>query len=602
MLLVVDALRPDHLGCYGYARPTSPAMDRLAARSVFFEEAVAVSSWTKPSVPSLLTGLYPSEHGVFEGSRKEGAGPPESDVLGEEASTLAERLREAGYRTAAFVHNAQLRGAFGFAQGFESYRELESSAPDLVREALAWLDEVRREGPRVPFFVYLHLLDTHWPYEPPAEAAAALGAAGGSRPDDYALREAVNRGLVSLSEGELREIVLRYDAEVLAVDRAVARLVEGLERRGVFDPSVFVLTSDHGEAFLEHGRLGHGADLYEESLRVPLLLKLPGGRGAGRRVPSRVATVDLVPTILELVGIGFEKGRAMEGRSLSRFLGGSAGAGSEPTFAELRHGSTVRQAVVLDGWKLVKTIRAERGPGSRGSSPGPEPLRSLVGLRLEIEGMRIGEDRFLASEIEVESAGDDDDEVSGRLERVDRKRGIGLVAGFEADLSRAVLLDERRKPLEPGALAPGRAVKLDGRAVGPRRFEARRVLLLEEDVETEIEGLVRAARPAPRNTVELLVAGLWVSARRGLLERAGAMRAPARSPSGPEIRLELYDLARDRQEKNDLSKVESEALQKLLRVLERWEEEVASRAHPRAGRVLLDDETLGRLRALGYVR
>lgn len=600
VLLVVDALRPDHLGCYGYGRPTSPEMDRLAARSVRFAEAVSVSSWTKPAVPSLLTSLYPSQHGVWEGSGRNPEGGLESDVLGEEAVTLAEVLAGAGYRAAAFVRNAQLRAAFGFAQGFEAYRELESSGAELVERALEWLDEVRRESPSAPVFVYLHLLDTHWPYEPPPEAAAALGAAPGERPDDFALREAVNRGIVALGTEQLWEIVLRYDAEIRGVDRAVGRLAAGLEERGLFEGSVLVLTSDHGEAFLEHGRLGHGGDLYEESLRVPLLLKLPGSRGAGRVVQARVTTLDVMPTILELAGLRPEARASCAGRSLLRFLGEGSGGPAGPTFAEVRHGRTVRKSVCLDGWKLVRTTRLRPEPLHERATREPA---ALVGARLEVEGMRIGEEGFLPEEIEVEEPGDEDDELTGRIERVDAGQGAAAVAGFQVDIGRAVLLDAGRRPASPGSLLPGRAVKIEGRALGPRRFEASEVRLLEGKAETEIEGLVRRARPGPRGTVELSVAGLWVSVRPGDLQALGVSpwQQQRRAREQPPT-FELYDLSLDPLEKRDLAAVQRERVGALARALERWEAEVAPAALPRAGRVALDEDTLGKLRALGYVR
>ncbi len=601
VLLVVDALRPDHLGCYGYGRPTGPEMDRLAARSVRFAEAVSVSSWTKPSVPSLLTSLYPTQYGVFEGSSRDAEGGLESDVLGEEAVTLAELLSAAGYRAAAFVRNAHLQAAFGLAQGFETYQEIETSGAELVERALEWLDGARRKAPSAPF-VYLHVLDAHWPYEPPPEAAAALGAAPGRRPGDYALREAIHRGIVALGEEELQEIVLRYDAEIRGVDRAVGRLVAGLDSRGLLEGSVLVLTSDHGEAFLEHGRLGHGGDLYEESLRVPLIVKLPGSRDAGRVVRTRVTTLDVMPTILEIAKLRPAAGAPTAGRSLLRFLSDGSGAPPEPTFAEVRHGRTARHAVSVGGWKLVRTTRLLDETSRDASGKGHEDPASLVGARLEVEGMRIGEEGFLAEKIELEEPGDGDDEVTGRLERLDREREVAFVAGFEADIRRAVLLDASRRPLAPGSLLPGRPVKLEGRALGPRRFEASAVRLLEGEPETEIEGLVRRTRPGARGTMELSIAGLWVSARRSDLEKRAPPTTGVRRAREAAVSFELYDLSRDPLEKNDLAGVEPERLQALARALERWEVEVSSTALPRAGRATLDEETLGKLRALGYVK
>ncbi len=608
LVVLVDALRPDHLGCYGYGRPTSPEIDRLAARSVRFSQAVAVSSWTKPSVPSLFTSLYPSQHGVLEGSARGGPRAAESDVLPEEARTLAEALRERGYRTAAFVHNAHLRPAFGLAQGFDEYLDSDESAPAMIRRVLAWMDGERSETGTSPFFVYLHVLDVHWPYEPPPEAARALGAEAGERPDDYALREAVNRGLVRLSPEEVERIVLRYDAEIRGVDAALGELLDGLEERGLLERMVVAFTSDHGEAFLEHGTLGHGADLYEESLRVPLILKLPGARGAGRVVAERVTTLDLMPTLLELAGVAPVEAGAAAGRSLTRFLDERGRGEATPSFAEVRHGRRARQAVVRGGWKLIRTVRGRAGASAARPPEGAGSLEALIGRRLEVQGMRLAGGLFVASEIEEKPADDEDDEVTGLLESLDPMQRTARVAGFVVDLRKAAFLAADRRTIAPAAVGPGRYVKLDGKALGPDQFVVEKLRMLEGEAETEIEGIVRRVRPGPGRSVTIEMAGLRVSARKSDLDEAIAGRQSADRPealasgTASKTRIELYDLARDPGERMDLAAREPARAAALLADLEAWGREVSARALPRAGRVALDDETMARLRALGYVQ
>ena len=243
LLILVDALRPDHLGFHGYTEPTSPALDRIAAESLVFDNAYSVSSWTKPSIPSLFTSLYPSQHGVFEGSAHGNGGAPTSDILPDAAVTLAETLQDCGYETAAFVHNAQLRGRFGFRQGFEVYDELDERAPVMVDRTLEWLR--RRPEGDAPFFIYLHLLDAHWPYEPSARAARELGLDPSGFGGGRTLQDAVNEGLVTLSEEERQDLIGRYDAEILGVDRELGRLWPALQSLGVWQDLVLVLPADH---------------------------------------------------------------------------------------------------------------------------------------------------------------------------------------------------------------------------------------------------------------------------------------------------------------------------------------------------------------------
>lgn len=293
VLYLVDTLRADRLGCYGEPRPVSPRLDAFAAEAVLFEDALSQSSWTKASMASVLTGLIPSAHGV-NGPR---------DRLPEDLPTLTRILHRAGYRTAAVVANSFVTEPFGFAEGFDHFVYL----PDLARSrevmdrVEAWLEAAAGDGR--PFFLYVHSIDPHAPYDPPPDLRRRFAP----RVEDpeagsvAALYELV-RGAPPAPEtaGDLGAL---YAAEIAAEDRQLGRFLDLLQGRGLYDDSLILFTSDHGEAFSEHGSWSHGQTLYAEVLRVPLLLRLPGGEGAGRRIPAPVQGVDLLPTVLDSVGL-----------------------------------------------------------------------------------------------------------------------------------------------------------------------------------------------------------------------------------------------------------------------------------------------------------
>ncbi|MHC4845840.1 MAG: sulfatase [Planctomycetota bacterium] len=286
VMICLDTVRADRLGCYGYAtRPTTPTLDALAARGVLFRDASSTAGWTKPSVPSFFTGTWPAQHGVYEGSARAKAGAV-TDLLGDQARTLAESFEAAGYQTSAFIHNAQLKLGNGFEQGFDDYHDRMGDARDIRWQALDWLDERDEER---PFFLYLHILDAHWPYDIPDEAAERFADGldismfrGG---DSRALRDAINDGEVVLDEEQRRALDALYDASLRSIDDELAQLLAGLERRGLADDTTICVVSDHGEEFLEHGRIGHGHGLWENLLSVPWIL-------AGPDVPADVVTRD----------------------------------------------------------------------------------------------------------------------------------------------------------------------------------------------------------------------------------------------------------------------------------------------------------------------
>ena len=334
---LIDALRADHVGAYGYDAATTPNIDRFAAEALRFEDAIAQSSWTKPTVASLFTGMLPPSHGVLL----------REHALPERATTLAEVLLAAGYRTAGFSTNPFVSRSFGLDQGFLDFTYLDAEREGVRRafsdrvngEVFRWLDE----RPDRPFFLYVHTIDPHAPYTPP-RADGSLGG-GEAPPPVPACREQQ-----PLSEAARRDLVARYDEEIAFNDASFGRFVAELRRRDLYDDSVIVLLSDHGEAFWEHRGWRHENFLYSEVLDIPLIVKPP--RGAARAATDGLAQqVDVLPTLLDLLRLPVPG--AVQGRSLL------AGGDSSPRagFAFLECPSGKRLAAVLAGpWKLIRTL------------------------------------------------------------------------------------------------------------------------------------------------------------------------------------------------------------------------------------------------------
>ena len=304
LILMVDALRADRLGVNGHSFPTTPNIDELAGEGISFTRAFAHSTWTKPSIATLFTSRYASQHGLDQVAIDR-EGSMQTEVLGADHATLAESFRSAGYLTAAVVNQVHITKRFGFDQGFEFFDEWRGmGAPRLNRKFLRWL--AAQETDERPYFAYIHYLDVHWPYtKRDWRRAGSLGSVVLSREPPDAGRQSVSVWAAELDlPGDLEALQARYDHEVAYTDRAVGELVAGLRQLGLLDNTVVVVTADHGEAFLEHGELLHGTAPYEELIRVPLVLRLPTAmrRWVGRsEVP--VGLIDVAPTLLDLVGL-----------------------------------------------------------------------------------------------------------------------------------------------------------------------------------------------------------------------------------------------------------------------------------------------------------
>ena len=334
VLIMVDTLRADHLGSYGYPADVSPNLDVLARESIVFENCFSQSPWTKPSTASLMTSLYPQVHGLtnHEGQYWGGEGSESrTGVLPDQAETLAESLRAAGYRTGAFIANSWVIRNYGFAQGFEVFDDysarLDTPADKLIDEARTWLDSI--EGRGDPFFLYVHAMDVHAPYDAPKGDYDLLLGNPSMADNRYLSNSEVPYNRWNNIEkrpdwatDDMRHQVAywrtRYASGVRAFDRRVARLMADLRRRGVLENTYVVVTSDHGEQLFEHGDWSHGRGLWDHQLHVPLIVRAPERHGAGRRVAEVVQQVDIMPTLLSLAGAA--PASRMQGRDLSRWI------------------------------------------------------------------------------------------------------------------------------------------------------------------------------------------------------------------------------------------------------------------------------------------
>jgi len=271
LLLIVDCLRADAVSANGYARPTTPNLDQIAKDGTRFTGAISQASWTRPSLPTLLTDLYPSEHGVLD--LEEDPSAPAA-ALDDSVTTIAERLKAAGYATAMFGEQHQLSTRFGLQQGFDVWQPKSGDAANIDKKLLAWQSQV---GQR-PFFAYLHYLELHWPYCPPKDLRGTFDEGPSTLnlcQDWRKLRDDMRTNAYRVTPDDLRLMRARYDEELRGVDREIGRLLDELRRRGVYDDTLIMVTGDHGEEFGEHGGNFHGQSLYDELLHVPLLMKPP---------------------------------------------------------------------------------------------------------------------------------------------------------------------------------------------------------------------------------------------------------------------------------------------------------------------------------------
>jgi arylsulfatase A-like enzyme len=396
VLISIDSLRADHLGSYGYPRATSPSIDRLASEGVLFEVAVSSTSWTLPAHASLFTGLPDSIHGCTRNTTS----------LALERRTLAEALREAGYRTAGFWSAPYLDPHFGMGQGFDDYvsctgydiaedapRGMEGekarewigrvnklshtdvTSPRIVKKVTKWLDShMERER---PFFLFIHMWDVHYDYLAPSPYDTMFD------PDYTGKIDGRKRSTPKRHrppERDLEHLIALYDGEIAWTDHHVGALLDLLDERNLAERTIVVLTADHGEEFYEHGRFGHHSTLFEESIRIPLIVRQRGRLPAGSRIPELVRMLDIAPTILDLAGV---KGLPdIMGRSLVPLLRPDGAAPRGIALSELVRPNANRTLTSIrsSAWKFVSRRKGQESIGLWDLRRDPSEERNLYGV------------------------------------------------------------------------------------------------------------------------------------------------------------------------------------------------------------------------------
>jgi arylsulfatase A-like enzyme len=423
LLVSIDSLRADHVGCYGYACNTTPRLDRLASEGARFATAVSTSSWTLPAHMSLLTGLLPSVHGLQR----------TSSGLDAARTLVGEIFRDAGVRTAGFVSSPYLDERYGFARGFETYRNLwgasdslGASRPDgrvyasahgdrtgaaVIDSATAWLGAHHGE----PFFLFVHLWEPHYDYIPPPPydtLFVAPGPRSALSMEGFYRNEEIH---AKMAASDLAYVVAQYDGEIAYADALVGRLLDALEALGLAGETLVAVTADHGDEFFEHGGKGHRHTLYDEVTLVPLIVRGPGVR-AGVEIAAPASLIDVAPTLLSMSGLprhdemmgedlaALLAGRAVSERVATATIGGRgesrplrpapyAVSELEMTFVPGKRGFCRAFAVRSDRWKTIRDCTdfveaydlaadpGERAPIAAPDSGDSSPLAISAALR-----------------------------------------------------------------------------------------------------------------------------------------------------------------------------------------------------------------------------
>lgn len=327
VMFLIDTLRADHLGAYGYDKPTSPNFDALVKESVFFENAISAEGWTLPSVPSIFTSTFPCEHNLII----------DRTQLSEALETLPQRLQRGGYFTTSYYANPYLGVVTGLSRGFDFARRVPYADGETVQ---AWL----KERPDKPYFLYIHNLEPHDPWKSPPRYAKKFGSATPAEARRISRLIVKYKSLMRADwEGErgagvtdntkqqdlylsqlhkmLDAHIALYDGAVNQADERLGSVIETLKTTGQWDRTLFIVLADHGEEFNDHGAYIHGQSVYQELIHVPLLVKLPAGQYAGKRVSDPVGLVDLMPTIMEIISKP-ELANGARGGSLMPFIRG----------------------------------------------------------------------------------------------------------------------------------------------------------------------------------------------------------------------------------------------------------------------------------------
>ena len=364
MIIAVDTLRPDHLGCYGYHADTSPNIDALAGEGILFENVISQAPWTHPSFGTVFTSLYPSQHSATTVATRMGTSFP----------TLAGLLSDNGYVTCAIVNAPTFSPKMRMDRGFQEYDFIdpwkERRADEITDTALEWIEDHADER----FFIFVHYFDPHLPYSPPAPYDTLFNPTyQGPMRHTFHIDSLSswtphgNGGIESLSNQHRKQIESLYDGEIAFADREIGRLLAGLRASGLHRKTLVIFLSDHGEEFLDHGGLDHGHSLYDELLRVPLIISLSGTISKGVRKTDYVRLLDITPTILDFLRI--ESAPGFEGSSLKPLIVGGSGTVRhhehqllQPTacYSEALRQTNTTKAITVYPWKLIHDTQSDR--------------------------------------------------------------------------------------------------------------------------------------------------------------------------------------------------------------------------------------------------
>jgi len=346
VVLLIDTLRASKLRTYNKGSAVvTPVLDAFAKEGTVFEAAQSPENWTKPSVASVLTGLYPLTHGTKKTESK----------LPESATMISEVYKKAGHRTATFLANGYVSDKFGFKQGWDYYtnyiRESKSTvAENVFRDSAAWIEKNKDER----FFVYIQTIDPHVPYDVPKEFldmydAREYGGIVKPRMTPDLLEKAKrNPPKVKFTARDRERLEALHNAEISYHDKYMGIFIDKMKELGLYDDMMFVVVSDHGEEFYEHGSFGHGHSVYQEMIHVPMIFRRPGIVPAGKRVPETVGTLDIMPTVLTASGLPIPKD--VEGRNRLDHLRGDVPAGPAVAFSDFLDD---RHVIRAGRWKLV---------------------------------------------------------------------------------------------------------------------------------------------------------------------------------------------------------------------------------------------------------
>jgi len=377
ILVVADSLDAAHLGTYGYSRPTAPFLTEVAEAGVTLERAISQTSWTLSSVVSLMTGLEQEAHGVMQ---------IEQSLPADRLSTLGELFQSKGYRTVGLVQNAVIGEGTGLERGFDRYdymRFTEEGAEDLVR---AVGEEAAASARDQPLFMYVHVGPPHMPYRPPEPFRSRFAGGAPESRVVGSIRDTTDIMVEKSapSHPDVIRLVELYDGHVAYADSVIRRSVEAFESEGRAGSPVLLVTADHGEAFMQHGAVGHNLFCYEPMVRVPWIIAAPGTLPAGLRVPGTGSLLDVLPTLAELFGLPSPDHRT-SGVSLAPQLLGDGPIRDRPLLISSRYpqpGKEAQLGLVEGSWKLV--LRRRGQPAQLfNTAEDPDELVDVLGVHPE---------------------------------------------------------------------------------------------------------------------------------------------------------------------------------------------------------------------------